>query len=233
MDIDFARRERAAAGGRGLAAGWPHRSGSHRTVAGLVVLLVLSVGSSAMAQGRRVALVVGNDAYQAQSVLANAVNDARAVASALEGVGFAVTKVEDANRAQLTSALSDFAGSLRDDDVALFYFAGHGVQVEQENYLIPTDYAGQTSSALRFNAVSAVDIEDMLRPARVAMLVFDACRNNPYRGVRGGAGLAPMEARGTLIAYAAGAGEFAADAVQGSRTVCSRRSSSRCWGSPG
>ena len=99
--------------------------------------------------------------------------------------------------------------------MALFYFAGHGVQVEQENYLIPTDYAGQTSSALRFNAVSAVDIEDMLRPARVAMLVFDACRNNPYRGVRGGAGLAPMEARGTLIAYAAGAGEFAADAVQG------------------
>ena len=215
MDIDFARRETAAAGGRGLAASWPHRSGSHRIVAGLAVLLVLSAGSSAMAQGRRVALVVGNDAYQAQSVLANAVNDARAVASALAGVGFAVTKVEDANRAQLTAALSDFAGSLRDDDVALFYFAGHGVQVEQENYLIPTDYAGRTAATLRFNAVSAVDVEDMLRPARVAMLVFDACRNNPYRGVRGGTGLAPMEARGTLIAYAAGAGEFASDAAPG------------------
>ena len=181
----------------------------------LAVLLVLSAGSSAMAQGRRVALVVGNDEYQAQGVLRNAVNDARAVAEALEGVGFAVTKVEDANRVQLTVALSDFAGSLGADDVALFYFAGHGIQVDQENYLLPTDYAVQTALALRFNAVSAVDVEDMLRRARVAMLVFDACRNNPYRGVRGGTGLAQMEARGTLIAYAAGAGELAADGAPG------------------
>ena len=220
MDIDFlgygARRETLAAGGRGLAACWPHGSGAHRVVAGLAVLLVLSAGSSAMAQGRWVALVVGNDAYQAQGgVLRNAVNDARAVAEALEGVGFAVTKVEDADRAQLTAALSDFAGSLGEDDVALFYFAGHGVQVAQENYLLPTDYAGQTASALRFNAVSAVDVADMLRRARVAMLVFDACRNNPYRGVRGGTGLAKMEARGTLIAYAAGAGELASDGDPG------------------
>ena len=215
MDIDFARRERAAAGGRGLAAGWPHRSGSHRTVAGLVVLLVLSVGISAMAQGRRVALVVGNDAYRAQSALRNAVNDARAVASALGEVGFAVTRVENADRARLTSALSAFAVSLRGDDVALFYFAGHGVQVDGVNYLMPTDYAGQTSAALRFDAVSASDVQEMLRPARVAMLVFDACRNNPYRGVRGGTGLAPMEARGTLVAYAAGAGEVAADSAAG------------------
>ena len=215
MDIDFARRETAAAGGRGLAASWPHRSGSHRIVAGLAVLLVLSAGSSAMAQGRRVALVVGNDAYRAQSALRNAVNDARAVASALGEVGFAVTRVENADRARLTSALSAFAVSLRGDDVALFYFAGHGVQVDGVNYLMPTDYAGQTSAALRFDAVSASDVQEMLRPARVAMLVFDACRNNPYRGVRGGTGLAPMEARGTLVAYAAGAGEVAADSAAG------------------
>jgi uncharacterized caspase-like protein len=96
----------------------------------------------------------------------------------------------------------------------LFYFAGHGVQVEHENYLIPTDYSGQTESSLRLDAVSAADVQEMLSPARVAMLVFDACRNNPYRGIRsGGTGLAPMEARGTLIAYAAGAGEVAADAA--------------------
>ena len=110
--------------------------------AGLAVLLVLSAVGSAMAQGRRVALVVGNDAYTDQSALRNAVNDARAVASALGEVGFAVTRVENADRARLTSALSAFAGSLRGDDVALFYFAGHGVQVDQENYLMPTDYAG-------------------------------------------------------------------------------------------
>ena len=160
--------------------------------------------------------VVGNDSIQARRPLRNATNDARAVAAALEDVGFDVTTIENANRARLTSALGEFARSLREDDVALFYFAGHGVQVEQENYLIPTDYIGQTVSALRLDAVSASDVEDMLRVARVAMLVFDACRNNPYRGTRsGGTGLAPMEARGTLIAYAAGAGEVAADAAPG------------------
>ena len=219
MGIDLlefaARREALSAGGRGLVAGWTHRSWARCTVAGLAVLLVLSAGS-AMAQGRRLALVVGNDAYRAQSALRNAVNDARAVASALGEVGFAVTRVENADRSRLTSALSSFAGSLRGDDVALFYFAGHGVQVDGVNYLMPTDYAGQTSAALRFDAVSASDVQEMLGPARVAMLVFDACRNNPYRGVRGGTGLAPMEARGTLVAYAAGAGEVAADSAPGS-----------------
>ena len=167
------------------------------------------------APGRRVALVVGNDDYTGQSRLYNAVNDARAVAAALgeEGVGFSVTTLEDATRAELTSALASFTGSLREDDVALFYFAGHGVQVDGVNYLLPVDHAGQTEEAVRLDALSAASVEEMLRPARVAMLVFDACRNNPYRGVRGGTGLAPMEARGTLIAYAAGAGEVAADAA--------------------
>ena len=188
----------------------------------LLVTLAAAGGGSAIAQSsagaesHRVALVVGNDLYQAQAPLRNAANDARAVAAALADVGFDVTTIENANRARLTSALGEFARSLRDDDIALFYFAGHGVQVEQENYLIPTDYTGQTASALRLDAVSASDVEDMLRVARVAMLVFDACRNDPYRGTRsGGTGLAPMEARGTLIAYAAGAGEVAADAAPG------------------
>ena len=173
---------------------------------------------SRVATGRRVALVVGNNAYSRQSELYNAVNDARAVASALseESVGFAVTKLEDATRAELTSALSEFARSLREDDVALFYFAGHGVQVDGVNYLMPVDHEGQTEEAVRLDALSAASVEQMLSSAaRVAMLVFDACRNNPYRGVRGGTGLAPMEARGTLIAYAAGAGEVAADSAPG------------------
>ena len=184
-------------------------------VALAVLLVAVPTASGQGPSGRRLALVVGNDSYTDQSALRNAVNDARTVATALGEVGFAVTRVENANRARLTSALSSFAGSLRGDDVALFYFAGHGVQVDGVNYLMPTDYAGRTLSALRFDAVSASDIQEMLRPAQVAMLVFDACRNNPYRGVRGEAGLAPMEARGTLIAYAAGAGEVAADSAPG------------------
>ena len=84
------------------------------------------------------------------------------------------------------------------------------------NYLIPTDYAGRTAADLRLSALSAADVEDMLDPPRVAMLVLDACRNTPeaYRGIRGGGiGLAPMEPHGSLIAYAAGAGEYASDAA--------------------
>ena len=183
-----------------------------------VATVLVLVASSAVAE--RLALVVGNDVYTSPSMLQlqNAVNDARAVAAALEEVGFTVTKVENATRAQLSAALGRFVERLQGDDVALFYFAGHGMQVEQTNYLIPTDYAGQTAAEVRLSAFSAVEVEDMLRRARVAMLVFDACRNTPpaYRGMRGGGtGLAAMEARGTLIAFAAGAGEYALDAAPG------------------
>ena len=162
------------------------------------------------------ALVVGNDDYAGVSPLENAVNDARAVASALEDVGFAVERLENTKKEALETALAAFAGSLRGNDVALFYFAGHGMEVDSVNYLIPTDFDAQNAAGVRFDAVSALDVQEMLQGARVAMLVFDACRNNPYRGFRdAGGGLAPMEARGTLIAYAAGAGELAADAAPG------------------
>ena len=196
----------AAAARRGLGRGcW--------AAVALAVLLVAVPAASGQGQsGRRLALVVGNDAYTELSALQNAVNDARTVAVALEEVGFTVTRVENATRSRLAAALGRFAGRLRGDDVALFYFAGHGVQVDNRNYLIPTDYAGQTAAEVRLSAFSAAEVEDLLRPARVAMLVFDACRNNPYRGIRtSGGGLAAMEARGTLIAFAAGAGEVAAD----------------------
>ena len=131
-------------------------------------------------------------------------------------MGFAVETVLDATRSQLTAALGTFARTLRSDDVALIYFAGHGVQVDEVNYLIPTDYAGTSSEELRLDAVSAVDVQEMLLQARVAILMLDACRDNPYQGTRSaGRGLAPMEPRGTLIAYAAEAGQQAMDGVQG------------------
>ena len=162
-------------------------------------------------RGRRMALVIGNAAYAGGMRLANPVRDARAMAAGLTEVGFSVTIVEDATRQQMAAAIAGFASELDEDDAALFYYAGHGMQLNRENYLIPTDYAGQTEEAVRFQAISAATVQVALRAARVTMLVFDACRNNPYRGTRGGAGLAPMEARGTLIAYAAGAGQEASD----------------------
>lgn len=170
------------------------------------------------ATGRRVALVVGNDTYVGLNPLLNAVNDARAVAAALEDVGFVVERVEETTREALVDAVATFVGSLRPDDAALFYFAGHGMEVDGVNYLIPTDFTfdPQAEDRVAFDAVSATDVRERMERARVAMLVFDACRDNPYRGSRGGGGgLAAMDARGTLIAYAAGAGEVAADAAAG------------------
>ena len=158
-------------------------------VALCVLLVAAAAASGQQTSGRRLALVVGNDAYTSQSVLRNAVNDARTVAAELREVGFAVETVENVTRARFVESLGDFAGGLRSDDVALFYFAGHGLQVDGVNYLIPTDYAGQTAADLRLSALRAVDVQELLGRARVAMLVLDACRNNPYRGMRGGNGL--------------------------------------------
>ncbi len=162
----------------------------------------------------RVALVVGNDAYT-DAPLRNARNDARSMARALEGLGFEVTLVENATRQTLTGAMATFGDRLEPNDVALFYYAGHGVQVDSENYLLPTDFRGTSASEVRLNAIEASKVQQLLRPARIAMLILDACRNNPFTGARGGSGLAAMEARGSLIAFATGAGQTAADLGNG------------------
>jgi outer membrane protein assembly factor BamB len=164
----------------------------------------------AEAEGRRLAVVVGNDAY-ADAPLRNARNDARAMTRALEAAGFRVTLLQDATREQLALTLANFGDALRADDVAVLYFAGHGVQVDAENYVIPIDFHGRSISDIRLNALKVSEIEHMLQTARVSMLILDACRNNSFAGTRGGAGLAAMEARGSLIAFATGAGQTAAD----------------------
>ena len=188
------------------------------------LLICLAVGMAAIAcrppvedatsdgEERRVALVIGNAAYL-KSPLDNSVSDAEAVAAALADVGFSVTTVEDATQQQMGSAIAGFVDDLRPDDVAMFYYAGHGVQVGNENYLIPTDYAGTTETEVQFGAHGVTSVLDKMSAARVAILVFDACRNNPYRGIRGAAGLAAMNrlARGTLVMYSASAGAEASD----------------------
>lgn len=160
---------------------------------------------------RRVALVIGNDTY-ASAPLRNARNDARAVATALRDVGFTVTEKSDLRRSDFGAELEAFARGLTTNDVALFYFAGHGLQVENENYLLPVDFSGQSASAARWDTIPVGRVHDVMRNARVSMIVLDACRNNPFNGARTtGGGLAAMEARGSLIAFAAGAGQTASD----------------------
>ncbi|MBM3312401.1 MAG: caspase family protein, partial [Candidatus Aminicenantes bacterium] len=162
-------------------------------------------------EGRRVAVVVGNNAYP-EAPLRACRNDARAVGRALQEVGFAVTLLEDGSRQKIADALSSAASSLRPDDIFFFYFSGHGSQAEGENFLIPVDYDGDSVEALRLKAISANDVQRLTQRARVKILVLDACRTNPYaRDRAGGNGLALMEARGTLIAFATGANQVARD----------------------
>ncbi len=198
----------------------------------LSVLLVAGVAAQAMqglrtlgrgeAEGRRVALVVGNDAY-GEAPLRNAVNDARAMADVLEELGFAVELVENGTEQELSAAVTQVAERLRPADVVLFYFAGHGVQVENENYLVPVDFHGSSESAIRLGSLGVSDVQRELAGAKVAMLVLDACRNNPFAGTRAaGGGLALMEARGTLIAFATGAGQTASDNPGGGQGLFTR-----------
>ncbi|MCK5341118.1 MAG: caspase family protein [Desulfobulbaceae bacterium] len=163
----------------------------------------------------RVALVIGNGAY-ATSPLRNPVNDAQDMAAALRGVGFEVIHRENASRSDMRAAVRDFSKKIRQGGVGLFYFAGHGVQVENRNYLIPVDANIEQEYEV---ADEALDADSVLRAMGDAenhlnIIILDACRNNPFaRSFRSGLmGLAPMDApKGSLISFATAPGSVAAD----------------------
>jgi TonB family protein len=161
--------------------------------------------------GRRLAIVIGNDTYEAAPLHA-ARNDARSMARVLTELGFSVTLLQDATREMIASALATVGGKIRADDVALFYFSGHGAQVDGENFLVPVDFKSFTSEALRLGTIRANEVLKIFERARVTILVLDACRVNPFSGDRaGGRGLAAMEARGSLVAFGAGSEQVALD----------------------
>ncbi|PYR58696.1 MAG: hypothetical protein DMF85_09925 [Acidobacteria bacterium] len=155
--------------------------------------------------GRRTALVIGNNGYPAMP-LKNAVNDARAMAAALQKYGFAVDLATDVTFKELNKRIDRFIGQLPGGDVAMVYYAGHGVQIENENYLVPVDFNAQDEADAKYEAYSASRVVDRLAGsgARLSIVVLDACRNNPFRSSRSGTrGLAPMETgEGTLVAFA-------------------------------
>jgi hypothetical protein len=168
------------------------------------------------ASERRVALVIGNSAYRNYPHLPNPVNDARAMAAALTRAGFKVTLKEDATRIGMIQALRAFGDSLAKNGVALFYYAGHGVQVSERNFLIPVDADIKREDEVQHFSLDAAAILDKMDRAqsRINLLILDACRNNPFgQSKRGfGVGLAQMDAPyGTLIAYATAPGKLALD----------------------
>lgn len=167
--------------------------------------------------GKRLALVIGNNAY-ARAPLKNAANDARVMGQALQKVRFQSEVLVDANARSMEAGVNQFASRLSAGDVAVFYFAGHGVQIDGENYLIPTDFDGHDEADVKYHSLSASWVQEKLDKtgAQLKIVILDACRNNPFRVSRGaGGGLAQMQGgRGSFIAFATAAGKVASDNVQ-------------------
>ena len=181
--------------------------------------IAASLFSNPARAAERVALVVGNSAYEKISPLRNPVNDASLLANTLRTLGFDVLETTDATQQELKSAIRDFGKRLRTagkDAVGLFYFAGHGVQSEGHNYLIPLGAPIEEEADLEFEAVPARWVLGRMEAAGNALnlVILDACRNNPYKSSfrTGSRGLSRMEApTGSLIAYSAGPGSVAVD----------------------
>ncbi|GAA4453899.1 hypothetical protein GCM10023189_19640 [Nibrella saemangeumensis] len=167
---------------------------------------------------KRLALVIGNASYPGASRLMNAVNDAQDVAKSLEEVGFTVMLRTDLDKRGINQAVKDFGEQLAHYQVGMFYYAGHGVQHNGTNYLVPVDADPRSEADIAYECEPAERIVAKMEEARTRtnIVVLDACRNNPFtRSLsRGGdnKGLASMMApQGTYIAYSTAPGQTAAD----------------------
>ena len=168
-----------------------------------------------MASEKRVALVIGNGVYPT-APLRNPVNDARAMGSSLRELGFDVVILENLSQRDMRRAIKSFGDRLRDGGVGLFFFAGHGMQVNGRSYLIPVDADINNEQEVEIESVDVNAVLAQMETARnrLNIVVLDACRNNPYaRRFRSASnGLAMIDApTGTLIAYATGPGRVARD----------------------
>jgi len=186
----------------------------------LLLLLAVAAGAGmAQEEGNRYALVIGNNAYTA-SPLQNAINDARAVEKALKDANFRTTLVENSSLVALNDSVGEFIGRLGPADTALFFYAGHGVQIENENFLVPTDFEAATNLvAAKFKLFSVAQLFENLknRPKR-SVVILDACRSNPIAKENAlAAGLAqPQNAPNeSYVVFSTGPGQTAADNPNG------------------
>ena len=179
------------------------------------MLCTLSLFASLSLAEERVALVIGNSSY-AQSPLKNSANDATDMAAKLAELGFEVLKYTDVNRQNMRMAMRDFGHKLKSADVGLFYFAGHGVQIEGINYLVPLDTDINSVDEVQDESIDASAILRKMQSAgnKVNIVILDACRNNPFPSSFRSLdrGLARMDGPiGSFIAYATSPGSVAAD----------------------
>ena len=198
----------------------------------LFAFLVLPV----QAMAERVALVIGMGAYEHVIQLKNTINDARNIGAKLEHVGFKVTYAIDKSQTQLLDIMQGFSFQAETADLALIYYAGHGVEVQGVNYLVPVDAKVNVAADIERVGISLNQILKTVESARkMRVVILDSCRNNPFVGISGfdrpadtslsgntadpkapAQGLAPVNPDlGTLVAYAAKAGQVALDGTGG------------------
>ena len=161
------------------------------------------------------AIVIGNSAYSGSSKLANPFNDAKAISLKLRSLGFVVTDVFDANRNQLVSSLSKFSKSAENAELSLLFYAGHGVQIANVNYILPVDLNMNDLNQVPLQGISLTSVVDQYLPGKTKLVFLDACRDNPLMQTASRSvsrGLAPINAsEGTLISYATKDGQTAMD----------------------
>ena len=185
-----------------------------------LLALAALVGTSAGASAEgRFALVLGNSKYQTVPALPNPVRDAEAVTDLLSTAGFEVSLALDFGRSDMHRAVRDFATKVAEkgkDTVVLVYFAGHGLQIDGENYLLPVDAKIERQSDVALEALRLADVMNMLDtiPSKTRIVILDACRNNPFENIedKTGRGLAIVNApAGTVVAYSTSPGTQAED----------------------
>src|SRR5215510_13739240 len=187
----------------------------------IVPAAILLTAAPAWAENR-MALVIGQSAYKSVPALPNPGNDAKSMTQLLTDSGFEVSSASDLTQNEMRTAISDFAGKLAakgPDTVALVFYAGHGIQVDGENFLIPTDIDPKREADIPMQAVRLNDVLNTLTsvPIRMRFLLLDACRNNPFPDLKSstGSGLAIIDAKvgapGTFLSFSTSPGAVAED----------------------
>ncbi|MES2974594.1 MAG: caspase family protein [Pseudomonadota bacterium] len=187
-----------------------------RFKAPVVIAALAAFSASAQAPGDvRVALVIGNAAYAGPLALQNPASDAGAMAGALKGLGFEVVELRNGSKAQMNDAVTKVREILKGKQgIGMLYYAGHGLQMDARNYMVPLDANLTRGADVVAQTVDVGSVIEAFRAAgnRMNILVLDACRDNPFGGITTGKGLAPLDApSGTFLAYATAPGNVAED----------------------
>jgi hypothetical protein len=195
----------------------------------------LLVSATVAKADKRVAFVVGNGAYKNVAALPNPAIDAKAMATTLRNVGFEVVEGTNLTRDKMTERLLEFGKKAEGADVALFFYAGHGIAINGTNYLLPVDADIKSEMDVKLGSAINIDLtlDQTMADAKVKLVFLDACRDNPFaskikssgatRSLSVQSGLAEMKSgEGTLIAFATGPGQTALDGQEGTNSPFTR-----------